>query len=304
MTPQSQPMVTTVIPAYNNGIYLGEAIDSALAQDYAPLEVFVIDDGSTDNTAEVVARYGDRVRYAYQKNQGQSVAKNHGIRNAGGEFIAFLDSDDRWRPGKLSKQMALLAPNENVGLVYTDRLKFRGDTIVHATNKIKHTPRRGRVLDHLLGDNFVVSSSVVARKSFLLEAGLFDESRRVAEDYDLWLRMARLCEFEFVDEILLEYRLSPNSIGSNVRSYFPHVIAIQQAFIDKFYNGAYPNRSAVARASANKYESLGDHCLGLGKHFEAMRAYGCALRWEPLSLSRYLSLMRAMVPNQLVPRFK
>ena len=108
-------MVSTVITSYNKGPYLAEAIDSALAQDYPHREILVIDDGSTDHTPEVAGAYEDRIRYIRQENRGPSGAKNRGIIEVRGEFIAFLDGDDRWRPGKLTKQIECLPPQSRGG---------------------------------------------------------------------------------------------------------------------------------------------------------------------------------------------
>ena len=175
--------------------------------------------------------------------------------------MATLDSDDRWLPGKLAKQVEVAMRDPEVGLVYTDKRKVNGRDVVQASDQLVYTFHRGWVLDQLIENNFVVSTSVLGRRSKLLEAGLFDESLRVAEDYDPWLRMARICKFDFVDEVLVDYRVGNPSIGSSLKSYFESGMKILDDFLATDYDGAYPDKSVVARARANRYKVLGDTSL-------------------------------------------
>jgi glycosyltransferase involved in cell wall biosynthesis len=119
----AEPLVSVVIAAYNGAQYLPEAIDSALAQTYPKVEVIVVDDGSTDSTAEVVGAYGARVRYLYQQNAGTAAARNTGIQSAQGELIALLDQDDRWLPEKLARQVPLFFDEPRVGLVHSGGIR-------------------------------------------------------------------------------------------------------------------------------------------------------------------------------------
>src|ERR1700678_3861883 len=121
----SQPLVSIIIPTYNRAEYLGQAIDSALAQSYRPIEIIVVDDGSTDDTQGVAARYGDRIRYIHKANGGASSARNAGFAAASGEVLALLDSDDRWLTEKLEKQISLLS--DGVGLVHAGFRVFNSD---------------------------------------------------------------------------------------------------------------------------------------------------------------------------------
>jgi glycosyltransferase involved in cell wall biosynthesis len=298
-------MITTVITSFNKGPYLAEAIESALRQDYQPHEVIVIDDGSTDGTAEVGRSFGDRIRYIYQPNRGQCNAKNRGIVEARGEYVAFLDGDDRWRKGKLTKQARLFRDNPRLAVVYTDRTKFEGDRIVVPNNRaLRHRPFRGMVLDHLIVDNFVPFSSALVRRECLIDVGMLDEDVPVAPDYDLWLRLARKYEFDFIDEILLDYRLGIDSIGRRVGNKFQHGMRIQRRFVDRFYNGKYPNGRVIAKATARKYAGLGDAMLSGARRGEALKAYLLALRHDPLTLRSYVSVARCFCPEWLAAGLK
>lgn len=200
-----QPCVSVIIPTYNRAELVARAIRSVLAQTFTDYELLVIDDGSTDETAAVVAGFGDRrVRYLRQpRNRGVSEARNRGLREARGEFIAFLDSDDGWEPAKLAQQIALFrASPSDVGLIYT------GAQILTSTGFREERPRhRGAILNQLLQRNVIVGGSVnsVIRRSAMTAAGFFDPDLPAMEDYDYWLRVARFYKVDFVDELLVRY---------------------------------------------------------------------------------------------------
>ena len=199
------PLVGVVVPTYNRADVLPRALQSALRQTYEALEVIVVDDGSTDDTEAVVAALDDpRVRYVLQpRNAGVSAARNRGIREARGEFIAFLDSDDEWFPDKIERQVARFREvNNRVGLLYcgvrsvSDR---RGDW----TFRPKH---RGDVYEAMLQRNVIhTGSGVVIRREVVDVVGGFDEEIPAIEDYEYWLRIARHFEFDFVEEPLFRY---------------------------------------------------------------------------------------------------
>jgi glycosyltransferase involved in cell wall biosynthesis len=290
--PEVADLVSTVITSFNKGPYLGEAIASALSQDYPSQEIIVVDDGSKDETASVCAAFGGRIQYIYQANQGCPAAKNTGILASRGEFVAILDGDDRWRPGKLTKQVALMRAHPQVGLVFTDRLKFRENTVGLPSNWMLHTPKRGWVLDDLLLDNFIAVSTVLARRQCLFQAGLFNPAQRIASDYDLWLRFARQFEVDYIDEVLMEYRLGIDSIGTREGSKFQHVMNIQNRFVRDFYQ-------LIRRATANRVAAHGDQQLAAGKHWHALCAHANALRLDVRNPRRYWAIVRSLFPNSL-----
>lgn len=294
--------VTTVITSYNKGPYLADAIDSALLQDYGDQEIIVVDDGSQDDTRQVALQYGERIRYIYQENQGCPAAKNTGIQAGNGEFVAILDGDDRWRPGKLTKQVAMLRQSPEVALVFTDRLKFNEQRVTLASNWLNHTPRRGWVLDHLLLDNFIAVSTVVARRRCLEDVGLFNPQQRIASDFDLWLRLTRKYQVDYVDEILMEYRVGIDSIGSRIDSKFDHVMNIQNRFVSEYYDGKYPRPRLIAKATANRLAALGDHRLATGRNGQALQAYLQALSKDPANWRRWRSVVRALMPRVILGR--
>lgn len=172
------------------GQYVSEAIDSVLQQVQFQPTVVVVDDGSTDNTQEVLSKYRDnsRVTIVIQSNQGQPRAKNAGLRAANGSFIAFCDADDYWLPDKLQRQMPLFS-DPRVGVVYSPAVQLfeDGSTKQTASDNLA----RGYILDSLFLHNFVPFGTAVVRRECFARSGLFDESRQMGIDWELWLRLAQ-----------------------------------------------------------------------------------------------------------------
>ncbi|MGH9423586.1 MAG: glycosyltransferase family 2 protein [Thermoanaerobaculia bacterium] len=224
--------VSVIIPNYNYGRFLREAIDSALAQTYPPLEVIVVDDGSTDETPQVLAAYGDRIRAIRQDNQGVGAARNTGIAAARGEYVAFLDSDDIWRPRKLEYEMARFAADPDLGLVHCGAESFdnRGKTIAVSLAGLE-----GWVANDLLSlDREVITtpgSGIVVPKRIAEEAGGFDVRLQPSEDWDFCYRITVRYRVGFVPEILVRYRLHGGGIHLNIpRMEKGMLMALEKAF--------------------------------------------------------------------------
>ncbi|MCE5256776.1 MAG: glycosyltransferase family 2 protein [Spirochaetaceae bacterium] len=194
--------ISVIIPAYNASETLAKALESVLVQDMEgrKVEVVIVDDGSSDDTAAVaecyVRRYPGIIRLLHQKNAGPAAARNAGVAAAEGDYIAFLDADDEWLPGKLRAQMELLEANPGVALVCTSR----------TSRLFRLRPTLFRLsFRSLLLSNKVYTSSVVIRKCALEAAGGFDPSRRLSEDYELWLKVARQGKILVLNKPLMNY---------------------------------------------------------------------------------------------------
>jgi glycosyltransferase involved in cell wall biosynthesis len=208
-----RPLVSVIIPSYNSCRFVIEAVESVLLQSYSPIEVIVVDDGSTDDTASVLAPYRSHVRYVYQANRGLAGARNRGIAEARGELVAFLDADDVWMPEKLARQMEALSGAPQAGLVHTDVLFLEQATGQKSHRKTRKTEYVGDCYRLLFTRNQLTASSVLLRKECLTRVGWFEESLRRLEDYDLWLRVARHYPFACVGEPLVVYRLHNNNLS-------------------------------------------------------------------------------------------
>jgi len=213
-----QNLVSVIIPTYNRADFIIETVKSVLCQTYQDFEIIIIDDGSTDNTSDLIKTIDDvRLKYIYQKNSGLPASpRNVGIKKAKGNFIAFLDSDDLWLPEKLEKQVEILANDDNIGLVYCNASYFGAD--YHGDSTIVQKGYSGDVFDKLIEKNFVPALSVMCRREVFTVAGLFDESKnlRAVEDYELWMRIAKYFKLHYIDQVLCRYRLhSQNILGED-----------------------------------------------------------------------------------------
>ena len=201
--------VSVIIPAYNIGGYLEEAINSALQQTYPVHEVIVVNDGSTDGTEAVLQRFATNplVRSITTPNKGVAAARNRGIAAATGNFIAFLDGDDVWLSNKLTEQLPLFSSPATLA-VYSDMELFGSQSGSYRAFNTA-TFYSGRILPQLIRKNFVPTSTVVVRSEALKQSGLFFEDpvrQAIAEDYDLWLRLAVHGEYAYSDKMLVRYR--------------------------------------------------------------------------------------------------
>lgn len=212
----SKPLVSVVITTYNYAEYLPTAVESVLNQTYKNLEIIIVNDGSTDNTDGVILPYlkDKRIKYIKQENTGQASAKNCGIKNTSGDYIAFLDADDYWRSDKLEKQLNVFTNDNAVGVVYSG-LKF-----INPNNEIDNfiiLPQMysGHILQELFIDNFIGFSTAVVKKKCFNKVGLFDEGLAMAIDWDLWLRIACYYKFACINEPLLFYRYGHANMSQN-----------------------------------------------------------------------------------------
>ncbi len=196
-------LVSVIIPTYNCPGFLTAAIESVLAQTYTELEVVVVDDGSTDNTAEVVRGFESRVRYVYQDNAGTAAARNTGIKAARGEVIAFLDHDDLWLPEKLELQLPMLREDKSIGMVFCGRQFFNT-----YTNEVTstHPAEAGLQVHDFLGHTTIALQSAIVPRSIFNSVGLFDEQLLGTDDWEMCIRIAKEHRVVGVPDVLISIR--------------------------------------------------------------------------------------------------
>ena len=199
MTPKSQPDISVIIPAFNRAHTLPKALDSVLSQTLKPREIIVVDDGSTDETNAVLANYPGLCIIS-QDNRGVSAARNVGIEKAGGEWLAFLDSDDEWLKEKLEKQWDTICIDDKL-ICHTEEIWIRNGQRVNPMKK--HKKFGGMIYERCLPLCVISPSSVMIHRSVFKDVGVFDESLEVCEDYDLWLRICAKYSVLFIDEPLI-----------------------------------------------------------------------------------------------------
>lgn len=285
--PRIEPGLVSVVTAtYNMGRYLAETLESILGQDYEQVESIVVDDGSTDDTAEVLARFAadPRLRVVRQANAGQTVAKNRGIAEARGEFIAFCDADDTWEPHKLSRQIPRFRADDQVAVVFSEIDNIDGEGRPLAGPRMSRS--EGRVTAPLLIDNFVPFPSVVVRADALREAGGFDEKLTMSIDYDLWLRLSTRYRFAYVPEVLAHYRLWPGQMSHKTGERLDNFERLFERFLAE-HPGAVSRRE-VDRARVHFLVTRGFWHAGEGRGAEARRDYGAAFLRDPLDRRLWL----------------
>ena len=289
------PEVSVVVAAYNMGRYVEAAVQSVLEQSMSDLEVIVVDDGSTDDTAVVVESFVDnpRVHLIRQENAGQPRAKNAGLRKARGRFIAFCDADDLWVRDKLEKQLPIFGSDPQVGVVYSQVATI--DPESRRTGEIIGDGPSGDVLSELFVENFVPFGSAVVRREVLDTLGLFDEDLAMGIDWDLWLRVAVHWKFSFVREPLYLYRVWPGQMSRNWRGRYEHAFRIMQKFQKN--NPGLLSRQVIRRAYADSHVERGICCVMLeGLKREAASNYLSAIRTDPIFLRAWRELVKLGLP--------
>lgn len=221
------PMVTVVIPAYNQAHYLPVALDSVMAQTYDAFDVVVVDDGSTDDTAAIAEQYGDAIRYIYQENQGLAAARNTGIRASQAPMVAFLDSDDAWEPTYLSQMMALATTKPDASVYYCGVRYMDGEGKPTPQLGNSHVVSPEKMHQTLLRTNFLVPSTILARKDALFAVDLFDPSFRRLQDWELWLRLTKTGHrIVGTPAKLVRYRIHDSSLSTNAEEGRRAVLAL------------------------------------------------------------------------------
>ena len=222
--------VSVIIPVYNGAKFIKNAIDSVIGQTNQNFEIIVIDDGSIDNTPNILKGYGDKIKYNTQENKGQASAINKGLKMSEGEYIAYLDSDDMYYPEKLEEQLQYFHNHPDVSLVYSDRY--------HIDSSAKNISLvQSRQLDHFLflQENRLSRSSVMHRRKCLDEVGVFDNCISGSDDWDMWIRMSEKYKFGYINKPLIKYRIHENNLSQTRPNRLNHNRWTRMKIIQKCY---------------------------------------------------------------------
>lgn len=305
----TEGLVSIVVPTYQRPTFLDRALKSVFAQSHRRWEVVVVDDNERSSearraTEQFMRRYqdGGRVRYLkHERNKGGAAARNTGILAAAGEYVAFLDDDDEWLPSKLEKQLALFAGADRCLVAYT------GYRVVDATGaplSTKLPAWRGDILERLLARNDIgTTSSLLCRREALLEAGLFDEALPASQDYDLYLRLAQRCAFDYVAEPLVVFHNhAAGRITGNVAAKeraFELFCAKHAALFARYPKAHYGHLKFFARyfVSVGARESARralERASRLRRWDAELLAYRALSRLEPRTLQSLLRLRRGL----------
>jgi len=295
----SKPRITVIIPTYNQASFLRGALESVLSQTFSSWEAIVVNNHSEDNTEEVVASFPDsRIYFENFRNNGVIAAsRNYGVGKAKGDYIAFLDSDDVWYPGKLEQCLAALRDSGAGVVCHAER--WVGDN--GYCRDVEYGPESRASYKSLLFDgNCISTSAVMMNRNLLSEAGGFDERAEfvTAEDYDLWLRLAKAgARFVFLTNILGEYRIhsggSSQSVMENVRA----TLAVIERQFKTIESKGFLGKAMVRRARALTLYGGGRILQKQRRRIDAFRLFGKAIREYPLISRLYISLLLNCVPD-------
>ena len=299
--------ISVVIPCYNAAPYLAATLDSVLAQDVAGLDVIVVDDGSSDGSAALVANNYPQVRLLRQSNAGIAAARNSGIAAARGDWVAFIDADDIWLPGKLRAQLEQLQAKPDCRLSYTAWQDWPSQAAGPAPHELaavaasaadasRWDGASGWIYPQLLLDCVVWTSTVLVQRTLLAEIGGFDTSLRVGEDYDLWLRASRVTPIARVARPYALYRQHPASITRALPddNYRAQVVSLALARwgLDS-PDGQCAGRAAVRRGLAHSWSAHAGAHLQAGNLVRARASAWQALGQRGACLTAWIVLFKA-----------
>ncbi len=275
---ENKPTVSIIIPTYNRGQSIGRSIESVLSQTYQDFEVIVVDDGSTDNTRELVAGFNDeRIRYVrHEENKGEAAARNTGIKAARCDYIAYQDSDDEWLPEKLARQIELLEnASPEVGVIYTGFWKTEN-------HKRTYVPfswvsqKNGDIHKELLKGNFIGSPVVLIKKECFSEVGLFDERLRNLVDWEMWLRISKHYHFRCVDEPLVVAHYDSDNASDDPDSLIDALELVLEKNCDEF--------EVEKKLLAKHWINIGNLLVAKGRVKKGRHYIVNALRLYPFSI--------------------
>ena len=295
-------LVSVVIPVFNGAPFVAKAVASVRAQGWDAVEILVVDDGSTDGTQEVLRRLEQRegIRWFQRSHGGPARSRNYGIAAAQGQFIALLDCDDEWLPGKLAAQLAIMHARPEVGLVHTDfEVRFEDGTV---EERVSARFSREPMVRAFAGGHVALPSTLLIRKTMLDQVGSLDPELYGSEDSDLTIRLFRVTSFECIDQVLvhkLQRGHGYRDMAFDEQTHRERVLASRDRFLMRL-EGFVPltaaQRAALDREWANYHLLKGAAAERAGQPGEARRQYRQAISKAPLRIRGYTRWLRTLKP--------
>ena len=267
------PFVSVIIPTYNGSRFIKETVQSVIGQTYPNIEIIIVDDGSTDNTPDIVKSINDpRLIHIRQANSGVSMARNHGIDISHGDYIAFLDHDDVWLPHKLERQLQLFKEDPNIAMVYSDTFIIDENNSIINTYSHKIKFYRGMIFKELFFSCFITILTVVIKKPVFLEVGPFLPFK-IGEDYDLFLKCAARYPIDYIDEPLAKYRVHESNYSKNYETEVSECIEIFDFWKNQGNVIGYDMNKLVGKAIINTYYNAFKNALRRRKDYKGAIKY-------------------------------
>jgi glycosyltransferase involved in cell wall biosynthesis len=299
---ENMPKVSVIISTFNYGHFITRAVHSVLAQTFGDFELLVVDDGSEDNTRELVQQVHDqRLHYFWQHNQGPSAARNTGIRLARGEYLAFLDADDEWYPDKMQAQLEMICNQPQVGLVYghCEYIDSQGHLIDTVRNR-----RKGDLFIPLLRSNFITgtASSIMVRRACFDQLGGFSLELTAVEDWHLAVRIAAHWLVDFVDQVVARIHYHPSSLSKNIERVKANTLK-SLSLLETEYSDRAP-KTVWRQARSYAYLNAG-RVYGIeGDLTRARPSFWQAVRVDPLNFTSYPFLAASLLGHRAYARLR
>jgi len=298
------PLISVIIPTYNRMQYICETIDSVLEQTYKNIEIIVVDDGSIDNTKDVLSRYGSKISYIYQNNAGPSAARNNGIKQSNGELLAFLDSDDIWLQQKLEKQLELIQQSPDIGLVSCGSYDIDssgniiGEPFIQRNYKSRELLVKALILRNVVGGG----SFPLIRRECFDKLGLFSEDIIICEDRDMWIRIAKRYEIKFIEEPLIKYRIHETNLNKDVTRIKNSTRKLIERNVDKKHS------LLKRKAYSCLYITLAWEYMDRGDRYSAIKNIIKSIVSYPLKAGdqngKYKTLCKLIMPSYMLNFFR
>lgn len=302
---ENKIFISVIIPTFNRAHYLPEAIQSVLGQTFQNFELIIIDDGSTDNTKEVVSLYNtaypSKIKYIYKENGGVASARNEGIKNAQGNYIAFLDSDDYWHVKKLERTVHYIMQYPKAGLLYTDYwVVDKNKNILWANERYHYS---GNIFMKLILGNFIATSTVVVKKEVFEKVGIFFEGYSLKaglEDWDMWLRIAKDFRISHIPEKLTFYRYYEGQCKFK-KEFFDDYELLLERFLSSTHG---IDKKKVNKIFASYYYLKGKSYLASKEQDFARKNLFQSFKLNPFSIKLYVVWTATFLPGSVLRKLK
>ena len=314
-----KPLVSVIIPAYNCAQFINETLDSVYRQTYRNIEIIVIDDGSTDNTKAILAPHIGNIQYFYKENSGTAGARNTGILKAKGELIALLDNDDIWYPEKIKLQVSVAQNNPEIGLVFTDGKIFDKSGILKDTiiarrlqkwiqqNKTENGQVvKGCILDHIYFENLISSAtSVLIKRECFDQVGFFDENIIIADDFDMWLRIARKYSVALIQKPLYMWRYRSDSSSGKMEDRNYNWVRSALVVLEKHWRNAPDEIRKEVRENISKlYLECGKHSFHRKSYSRSRNDFLASFQHNKKSLGPILYFLASYLNPSISERLR
>jgi glycosyltransferase involved in cell wall biosynthesis len=287
--------VSVILPCYNGARWIDNAIKSILAQTFKNFELIIIDDGSTDNSKEIIAPFlcDKRVRYSYQSNRGFSGALNSGIKASSGDLIGFIGQDDLWVPNKLELQQKFLSEHQDIDLVFSPyySMDSRGQILREINASVPTCLTKEELITKLFLGNFIGFETVLVKRKCFDEVGFFDERMTAFSDHDMWLRIAEKFNIGYLNEHLVKKRehklqLSKDGLSTALKDEF--------LIVEKAINHYSFLKKSEQKRLSSLYYAMGIAMLEKGNAKDAKQALLKTITWEPWN---FTAIVAYLMPN-------